>query len=414
MLNTCSFYAAENKTKLDLSDMTKASFGLKQNLINHYEAARGAGLEALKNLGGEKPEIIFAFSSVKYNQDDVLRGLREVFQDAYIVGGSAAGEIVSGSTIFDGVNVFAIASDAIKFSVGYGIDISKDSFKAGAMAALSVIENNKGVKPTIFIALFDGLTGNGTEIVSGIKSVLGIDFPIIGGSLGDDYLFKKTYGYYNDKVLTDTAIGIGLSGDFTYGFGVNHGWEPVGLRFKVTKSEGILVKEINGKPALYFYEDYFNKNTEDFIKESIARTICGYPLGVEINKGEDFLIREPLFVNKRGEISFTSSIPTGSYIRLMIGDRDKVIQSAKKAAQTALEQLNRQLPKFALVFNSAARNNLLGMRFREENLAVQNAIGLQTPMFGFYTYGEVGPLLGKKGTTAYFHNGALGLLLVGD
>ena len=38
----------------------------------------------------------------------------------------------------------------------------------------------------------------------------------------------------------------------------------------------------------------------------------------------------------------------------------------------------------------------------------------RVPMLGFYTYGEIGPLLGKKNTPAYFHNETMTLLVVGE
>ncbi|TSD03965.1 MAG: hypothetical protein Greene071421_510, partial [Parcubacteria group bacterium Greene0714_21] len=49
-----------------------------------------------------------------------------------------------------------------------------------------------------------------------------------------------------------------------------------------------------------------------------------------------------------------------------------------------------------------------------ENQTVLGVIGKDVPMVGFYTYGEQGPLLGKKGTPAYFHNETMTLVVVGE
>ena len=109
-----------------------------------------------------------------------------------------------------------------------------------------------------------------------------------------------------------------------------------------------------------------------------------------------------------------ASIPEGETIYLMIGDREKAIQAAKDAATNALNQLEGKEPKFVIMFNCMARNKLLGVRCNEENQAVQEIIGRNVPMIGFYTYGEQGPLLGRKGTPAYFHNETMTLLVVGE
>lgn len=394
--------------------MIKAAVGLSQNLTDHQKAGFEAASQALEKLGGLTPSVLFAFSSVKYEQEKVLKGLREAAPRVLIVGGSAAGEITSWKTVFDGVNVLAVASDSIKFVSGVGQGVSKDSFKAGSLAALAVLKNAKGSKPDIFIMLPDGMTGNGAAIVDGVRSVLGENAPIIGGSLGDDYLFEKTFEYHEDEVLTDSVVGVGLYGKFAYGFGIKHGWQPVGLPLKVTKADGVKLQEVNGEPALKVYEDYFGKAASELVKEPLARMAYTYPLGLAVEGSDELLIRDPVIANEKGEITMAAAIPEGTMIRLMIGDRDVAIAAAKQAAKVALEQLKGADPKFILMFNCMARNRLLGVRCHEENEGVSKIIGEKVPMAGFYTYGEQGPLLGKKGTPAYFHNETMTLIVVGE
>lgn len=381
---------------------------------DHKKAGYAAALQAVNKLENIKPDIIFAFSSIKYDQGEVLKGIREVAPGALVVGGSAAGEITSWVTAFDGVTALAISSDTVKFIGGVGKGVSQDSFRAGAEAAQAVVDKQDGRMPDLFIMMPDGITGNGEAIVEGVKSVIGQNAPIIGGSLGDDYLFKKTYEYYGDQVLSDAVIGVGLYGKFAYGFGIKHGWEPVGLPLTVTKADGVKLQEVDGKPALSIYEDYFGKESAELVKEPLARMAYTYPLGIPVEGSDELLIRDPVIANEKGEITMAAAIPVGAKVRLMIGDRDKAIAAAKTAAETALSQLEGAAPKFILMFNCMARNKLLGVRCHEENSSVSKAIGSEVPMAGFYTYGEQGPLLGKKGTPAYFHNETMTLLVVGE
>ncbi|MBI1888868.1 MAG: FIST C-terminal domain-containing protein [Candidatus Spechtbacteria bacterium] len=394
--------------------MIKAGVGLSQNIREHQKAGFDAAKQAIEKLDGQKPSILFAFSSVTYQQEEVLRGIRKAAPGAIVVGGSAAGEITSWITVFNAVNVLAIASDTVKFVTGIGTGVSKDSFQAGAMAAQAVIDSAKGEKPNLFIMLPDGMTGNGAAIVDGVKSVLGENAPIIGGSLGDDYLFKKTFEYHQDQVLSDVVVGVGLYGKFSYGFGIKHGWEPVGLPLKVTKADGVKLQEVDDKPALQIYEDYFGKDASELVKEPLARIAYTYPIGMIVEGSDELLIRDPVIANEKGEISMAAAIPQGTTIRLMIGDREKAIQAAKTASKVALEQLAGATPRFILMFNCMARNKLLGLRCHEENAIVSQVIGPSVPMAGFYTYGEQGPLLGKKGTPCYFHNETMTLLVVGE
>ncbi len=394
--------------------MIKAGVGVQQNIAEPRKAAQEAIREAVTKLDGRNPDIIFMFSSIKYDQDELIAGAKSGAPGVAIVGGTAAGEIASWVSMYDAVNVMAIASDQIAFHIGCGGGVASDSFKAGSEAAKAVIDANGGKKPNLFIMIPDGMTGNGAAIVEGVKSVLGQNFPIIGGSTGDDYLFKKTFEYCNGELLTDSVVGIGISGNFSYGFGIRHGWEPIGLPLIVTKAEGVALKEINHEPALKVYQDYFGKNASDLIREPLARMAYTYPLGIAVEGSDELLIRDPVVANEKGEITMAAAIPEGTLIRLMIGDREAAIRAAKTAAGIAREQLKGRPARFTIMFNCMARNKLLGVRCNEENQAVRAALSVDAPMVGFYTYGEQGPLLGKKGTPAYFHNETMTMLVIGE
>lgn len=394
--------------------MIKAGVGIQHDIEDAKEAAKLAVREAIVKLDDHKPDILFLFSSVKYDQKKLLEGAKDEVPGVPIVGGSSAGEIASWASVNGAVNAMAIASDQIKFSIGCGAGVSKDSFGAGSETARAVLVANDGKKPDLLIMIPDGITGNGAAIVEGAQSVLGKNFPIIGGSAGDDYLFKKTFEYCGDKVITDSVVGIGISGKFSYGFGIRHGWEPIGLPLTITKAEGAVIKEINHEPALKVYQDYFGKDASDLIREPLARMAYTYPFGIIIPGSDELLIRHPIVANEKGEITMTAAIPEGTLLRLMIGDRESAIKAAKIAGEIAREQLEGRLARFVIMFNCVVRNKLLGVRCNEENKAAQDALGTDAPMIGFYTYGEQGPLLGKKGTPAYFHNETMTMLVVGE
>lgn len=394
--------------------MIQSGVGLVRNVKNSREAGFGAVDAALRSLGSAAPHIVFLFSSIRYAQEEIVAGAASALpKETILVGASAAGEITSGSTVFDGAAALALVSDQIQWSVGVGRGVRADSFKAGADAAREAATNAKS-PIQLFVLIPDGLNGNGAEIVRGAQSVLGENFPIIGGSAGDDYLFKQTWQYHGNEALTDSVVGIGFAGKFSFGFGIRHGWEPIGLPMKVTKAEGAVLKEVDGRPALEIYSEYFGKAAVELIREPIARMAYTYPLGMSVEGTDEFLIRDPVIANEKGEITMAAEIPVGATIRLMFGDRDKALIAARDAASTARSQLEGGAPRAIFMFNCMARNRLLGVHCHEENAAVQEIIGNNVPMVGFYTYGEQGPLAGKKGTKAYFHNETMTLMALGE
>lgn len=393
--------------------MFKAGTG-RSNNTDSKKAGQEACQQAIDQIK-QKPDLVMVFSSVSLDQQKMLLGVNEMAQGALVVGCSDSGEITIQGLTKEHVAVMAIVSDQIKFTAGLGKDVKADSYKAGQEAALEV-KKNAPKEISILISILEGLTGNGAAIVRGMQSILGEHLPIIGGSAGDDFAFKKTFVYYQDQVLNDAAIGLGLSGQFSWGIGVKHGWEPIGLPMKVTKSEGAVLKELDNKPALKIYEDYFGKKAEELIKEPIARMAYTYPLGTSVEGSDELLIVDVVIANEKGEITCAAEILQGSEVRLMLGDPEKAIVAAREAAENALEGLKGKEPKAIFVFDCMARHKLLGIKRGEEIKAIQDVLGKEVPLIGFYTYGEQAPLGGILGSEcrSVFHNETMALLVLGE
>lgn len=357
------------------------------------------------SLQGKSPSFMLLFASPAYDQEKLLNALRAKAPGAVIVGCSTSGEITSVAGSLDhSIALLTIASDQMKFVAGVGHNIADDPRKAGQALAEDIQRNAGGVKPKACIMLPDGLAGNGADVVRGILDVYGQDFMVAGGSAGDDYQFKKTYQYYGDSVLSGSVVGVGLYGDFELGIGVRHGWIAIGSARIATRSEGNTLYELDGKPAISLYEDYFGKdrplidNNEPFAKLAVT-----YPLGIPAPNKDGYLIRDPLQVKENGAIVCAAEIPQGSEVFLMIGSKEEAVEAAVDAANKALAQLHGKTPKVALLFNCIARKKLLLLKKQEEIDKIHAVLGKNVPLIGFYTYGEQAPLGGEV-VTCSFHN----------
>lgn len=399
--------------------MIKAGVGINSG-GDAYTMGADACQEAVSALGENKPKFVIVVSSVEYDQKKMLAGVRSVSGDALVVGGSTAGEITNhGPAKKHSVAVMAIASDQIDFFTASGKSLKEDSKKAGADVAKAV-KDQTSEEIKLFMMFADGLSGNGSDVIRGILSVLGEHFPIVGGSSGDDARYKTTYQYLQDSVMSDSVVGVGLTGDFKYAVGVKHGWVPVGIPMKITSSEGAVIKEINGEPAIKIFEDYFGKERAKELKEkTLAELALSYPLGIKKEGSDELLLRAPFFVDKEGSITCGGEVPEGSEIRLMVGSKEGAIDAAREAAEKAVSQLNTP-PKVAIIFNCHVRNKLFGNfeKSKEEIDIIQKSIGKDVPLIGFYTYAEQAPLGGEthniKGCNSALHNETIVILLLGE
>jgi len=140
-----------------------------------------------------------------------------------------------------------------------------------------------------------------------------------------------------------------------------------------------------------------------------------YPLGMYIPEEEEFIIRNALKVTKEGALICAGEIPRGAEIHVMMGSKETALKAAKKAAEMALEGLYRAKPKLVFIFDSVSRQRLFGRGAEKEIAIVKNIFGQETPIIGFYTYGEQAPLgatvhLGRT----FFHNETIVVFAIGE
>ncbi len=404
-----------------LVDMAMQSSVGSSHVQNPFQAGVEAFSDAKQGLGDKIPEFGFIFSSVAFIQEEVLKGISSVSGDLPMVGCSTAGEITKNGPLPDSsVVVMLLATGgSMHFTPGLGLGIKNAEKAAGAMLANSVLSRTKKEDLKGFVMLPDGLAGNGAEIVRGVLSVLGDHFPVVGGSAGDDYLFKETYQYYGGEVRTGDVVGVGLSGDFTFGIGVKHGWKVLGRPAKVTRSVSNIVHEIDGRPAMELYEKYFGAEKANELRVgTLAHFAVSYPLGIKSENSEEYLIRDPLAVDENGSITCAAEIPEGVDVRIMMGTRESAIEMARDAAKQALTELGGRTPKAIFIFNCIARKKLLGQQGGEEIAAIQSVLGKDVPLIGFYTYGEQAPVDGIvkniERCNAVFHNETVVIYVLAD
>lgn len=376
-----------------------------------FSAGQEACSSALSRVGGAV-NLIVVFATVNYGQEEVLKGVKSAAKDALVVGCSGLRCIFNNHGFDKGVVAMAIAGDDIIFKSAVGVNAQKDSYEAGHSLAKSLVDE----ATAILMIFMDAVGVNGSAVVRGILDGSRKNLPIIGGMASDASTFTKTYEYHKGEVLSDTVVGVAMSGKVSFGIGVQHGWQSIGLPVTVTKSEGAVIKEINGQPAIKFFEEYFGEEEAKQLHKPLSRICYVYPLGMSVEGSDELLIRIAFVANEKGELACAGEIPQGSQIRLMLGDYEKAIEAAREAAQKAKEQLKGAKPKAAFVFNCAARYMLLGKRADEEIQAIQSVLGGEVPLIGFYTYGEQAPLRGDVGPkcSSLFHNETMTMILLGE
>ena len=183
-------------------------------------------------------------------------------------------------------------------------------------------------------------------------------------------------------VVTGDALAILLfAGPVAFSFGVETGWRCVGPRATVTRTSAAGVLEIDGRPALEFYERYLGTG-----QPPVAN-----PLAVFEAPGSDrFYLRTPMTYDRdRGSISFFGAVPEGASVQLTMAGTDEIVEGARASIADALAGFPAGArPDGALLFSCATRKFLLGTRAGREIELVREILGDAVPIGGLYCHGR--------------------------
>ncbi len=346
-----------------------------------------AGWQILKEAGlADTADLVMVFGSRFLLEDSTkFDEIRNMYPNAHVLMGSTSGEIVKDLVFDDSLSLAAIEFEKTELRVSsLKINSATDSFDAGAKLADDLNADNL---IHVFL-LSDGLHVNGSKIVEGINYVLKNEVPCTGGLAGDAANFQKTLVGINEAPKENQIVAIGFYGDsLEVGYGSVGGWDNFGSERIVTRSEGNVLFELNGESALGLYKMYLGDKAAELPGSGLL-----FPLGMKFDADSETVVRTVLAVDHEADnMTFAGDIPEGSLVRLMKADFDKLIDGANLAAEHTTHRGGGASDKLAVLISSVGRKLSLGPRVFEEVEAVQDVLGIDTTITGFYSYGEISP-----------------------
>ena len=375
-----------------MAKTTRAAIGWSAN-PDALMAGQAAARMAYRHVGQHaEARLVIVFGSSRFDQAMLLQGVRDTFGDSVpLVGGSTAGELTPEGPKHHSCVVMAVASEELLVGVGVSTQVEANARRAGYEAAQEAVRALPSKSRSGMILFGDGLLTGYHEVLWGIQEVLGTSALVTGGLMGDDLRFTQTYQYAQERVISRGIVGLLLGGNCAIGVGVEHGFEPISKPRRVTRAHANILHELDGRPAAAFYEEYFGEALAETMREAgLTRELIAYPLGMQMDSSGRFLLRSVRGFGPDGSLRCTGEIPEGARVQLMIGSKSSAVEAAVLAARQAVQSL--RAVHFAVVFDSAVRQRLLGHEAEEELLQIRQVIGPSVPLIGCYTYGEQAPL----------------------
>lgn len=352
---------------------------LKQYL---WTAAQGLA-EADKSPVLQKPQLVLYFAAPGLlNDGQRYQELRAAFPGAHLIGCTTGGEIL-GEEVLDGT----IAVTAVQFEQGK-IEVASHALTEGENSRVAGRAMAARLKPDGLKAVFilsDGTKVNGSDLVTGVREVVGDQVIITGGLAGDGADFKQTLVGCDAQPAEGMLAIIGFYGAVNIKHGSFGGWDRFGPERIITKSEANVLFELDNEPALDLYKRYLGEEAQRLPASALL-----FPLSVRsgaADKGD--VVRTVVGIDEvKKTMIFAGDVPQGYVAQLMRGNFDHLVEGAQKAAEQAGKPLADSL---AILVSCIGRKLLLEQRIVEEVEAVAPVLGPAAKLTGFYSYGEISP-----------------------
>jgi hypothetical protein len=238
---------------------------------------------------------------------------------------------------------------------------------------------------TLFVFI-DGFAERINSFIEGIFTIFGLQYNYIGGGAGSLSLVQKPCIFTNQGLKKDCAVLAGIS--LESGIGVKHGWKTISGPYKVTASEKTIIKELDFKPAFDIYKQAVeNHSGKIFTKDNFFEIAKGYPFG--INKIDtEKVVRDPLLVGENNSLVCVGEVETGSFVNILTGRNETLIEAAGQAMQLALKNKSGDPEKFIFFADCISRVLFLEDDFNKELEEVISNYN-KVPLFGALTIGEI-------------------------
>src|SRR5215213_198707 len=376
---------------------------------NPNVAGREAAEQALQKAGAAKPDFIFMFASIGYDQHSLLGVVRETTGGAPLTGCSAEG-MINGDDADESsfsVVVSAISSEDLQWSHGLAAGLEADPRAVGKRVAKDLLTHLS--TDTVGLFVFpDGLkdfvvpTENLVDnFFAGLEENLPSErfLPMWGGGANTNFdnMALPSYQYCDDEVISGGVSYALLSGKVQAGWAISHGCIPIGGERIVTRSEGSVIYEIDGRPATDVLKEYLPEGAlvedRDWMRYAISLSLCFK--APSYMKDEEYVVRgTPAVRMADGSIVVQTEVEEGTSVWFSSRDKEKLATGLDRMASQIKQQLEGDQPNLIFQFECATRGKMM-LRDQEKLQFLRQfrqSLDPDVPWAGFYTRGEIGPV----------------------
>lgn len=307
-----------------------------------------------------------------------------------------------GPSVENGIGAFAIWDPEGDFGTGLhvlGTD-PRAAARAATAAALSAADRPGEAPDIVWLSCSPG---SEEDVLAGIEDIVGANVPILGGSAADDTV-EGHWQVFNASASTNDGVIVSvLFPSKPISFAYQSGYAPTPLTGTVTKADGRLLQQIDGRPAAEVYADWtvgevLPSNVDE--RTAILSESTLSPLGRHLDEVSGvpfYLLLHPAGLHPDGTLELFADIKVGDELTQMQGAPDQLAARAGKVATLAAQSGEMSSSDIAGVLMVYCGGCMLAVKDRLHEVSDGVSAALpNVPFMGVFTFGEQGMVMGER------------------
>ncbi len=375
---------------------------------NSRQAGREVAERALHSFR-EAVGWALAFCGGRHDGTEFLSGMREILGDVPIVGGAAVGIIGRDEIGYEGTECGAALFPA---SLGKPVFLTESTETGGDHAAgerlgerLADIAGD-GASVLLF---FDSIRASpppvlhaGSHLVEGLYQGLGLmRINLVGGGTLGDFTLGDSFLFDGEGMRRHAVTAVVLPETIEARTTILHACIPASSFMDITRIDGAVVHEIDGRPAITALERLAGGPVDAAkAKELELHTTLGQNHGDIFGSfdGASYVNRLIVSIDPDSGslVLFEPDFAPGTRVQVLIRDNELMFDSVRQRTEGLMADLQGRTCLLGLYIDCAGRARALCGSETEEAESVLRHCREDIPVLGFYSGVEVAPLLGRS------------------
>jgi hypothetical protein len=359
-------------------------------------------------------DLLIFHAAIGHDFNQMVSQAHEMAPNARIVAASCCG-VVGREGVSESMKDMALMAVKGKdFVLGSTEEIyGHNSYDKVLAMAKEMKSQNPKVNMIYFLA--SGIDIDNDKCIEALEEVFGESVTIFGATSSDNMKGFVSYQAVDSKVTEHGAYAIGFSDEsLKVDTQATHGFVAVGEPLVVTKSNGHIIEELNGKPAWEEFTNRLGLTQESSCGDTIPIGALGEKLTPELAKeyGNDHILRV-VTKHEGSKMHYATTIKEGTELWLTKRDEELIFSEMDRIVNEMVGRIGDREVVAVFHADCLARGRFLFDRIIKEELVskMQNPFyvnGECPPWLGMYGFGEFARLGGKN----TYHNYTTALYVI--